>query len=246
MIGRKNQPEEEGEGWLTTFGDMVTLLFTFFVLVYSFCSFDPGKWESASHALKGALAPIPGTKGNRVVQGGGTGQFPAHLGVVRLLADVGQLSEIGKGEGDLEELTREFRQTRGVEVEKTESGLIFRIENPILFDLGRADLKPSSKPLLEKIAAIAKEQSATVIVSGHTCDLPISTDEFPSNWELSARRATNVVRELERIAGRDLKFAVIARGEYEPLVPNVDEEARRKNRRVEIRLEFGRGLSFGS
>jgi len=66
MLGQKKQQEGEGQGWLTTFGDMVTLLFTFFVLVYSFCSYQPGEWESAVHSIKGALAVIPGTKGNLV------------------------------------------------------------------------------------------------------------------------------------------------------------------------------------
>lgn len=247
MIRSKREPEEEGEGWLTTFGDMVTLLFTFFVLVYSFCSFDPGKWESASHAIKGALAAIPGRKGDRLVPGGGTGLFPGHLGIVRVFANAGELKELGKGEGEkgLEKLAHEVSQSEGIDVEETESGLIFRIENPILFDLGKADLKPSSRPILEKIATIAKARKATVIVSGHTCDLPISTEEFQSNWELSARRATNVVRELERVGGRELKFAVIARAEYEPLVPNIDDQSRSKNRRVEIRLDFGGVLSLG-
>lgn len=246
MIERRSEPEE-GEGWLTTFGDMITLLFTFFVLVYSFCSYDPSKWESASHAIKGALSPIPGTKGNRILPGGGSGLFPGHLGVVRLFADIGQLAELSKGgEGrSVEQLKEEIARSKGVEVEETESGIIFRIQNPILFDLGKAQVKPSSRPILERIAAIAKARNATVIVTGHTCDLPISTSEFESNWELSARRATNVVRELERIAGEDLKSAVAARSQYQPLVPNTDEQSRSKNRRVEIRLDFSGRLSFG-
>ena len=248
MLGQKKQQEGEGQGWLTTFGDMVTLLFTFFVLVYSFCSYQPGKWESAVHSIKGALAVIPGTKGNRVIPGGGTGPFPGHAGVVPLFADVGQLEEVSRK--PIHERVKRIREgmagEEGVEVEATGAGVVFRIETPILFDLASAEVKPSAMDLLRKIARIATDEKATVIVSGHTCDLPISTSEFKSNWELSARRATNVLRMLQQQAGEGVKFAALARAQYDPLVPNVDEASRRQNRRVEIELDLTGRLAFGN
>ncbi len=246
MPGKQKTEGEGGQGWLTTFGDMVTLLFTFFVLVYSFCSYQPGKWESAVHSIKGALAVIPGTKGNRVIPGGGTGPFPGHAGVIPLFADVGQLEETTRRpiRERAEEIKKAIEEQEGVEVQTTETGVLFRIQTPILFDLGKAAVKPSARDLLRTIAKIATREQAIVIISGHTCDLPISTLEFPSNWELSARRATNVLRILRSLTGEGVKFAALARAQYDPLVPNVNEEARRRNRRVEIEFDLRGGLPF--
>ncbi len=247
MLGKK-QEAEEGPAWLTTFGDMVTLLFTFFVLVYSFCSYEPGEWETAVRSIRGALAVIPGTKGNRVIPGGGTGPFPGHAGVIPTLADIGQLEETSRRPvlEQVEEIKEGMAGEEGVEVEATGAGVVFRIQTPILFDLASAEVKPTAMNLLKRIAQIATQQKATVIVSGHTCDLPISTSEFKSNWELSARRATNVLRILQQQAGQGVRFAALARAQYDPLVLNVDEKSREQNRRVEIELDLRGGLAFGS
>lgn len=238
-IGKKPK-EEEGSSWLTTFGDMITLLFTFFVLVYSFCSYSPGEWETARRSIKRVVAPIEGSKGISILPGGGMGSFSAHRGVVPLFSDrlyTDEVSRLGFRQriGAAEE---QMKGIEGVEVENTATGVVFRLATPILFDRGNAETRQSAEPYLRAIGATTRETNATIIVSGHTCDLAISTADFRSNWELSARRATNVLRIIKRYAGANTRLVALARGQYDPLVPNDTEEHRAKNRRVEIKIDI--------
>lgn len=247
VMARKKE-DEEGASWLTTFGDMITLLFTFFVLVYSFCSFNPGQWETANASIKGALAVIPGTKGDMVVQGGEGTPFPRHLGVVPIFADP---SVSGKGMRkalgeELAKIKEAMDGAEGVEIEETPTGYIFRVATPILFEIGRSETKPVADRFLRAIAEVTHRAPGTVVVSGYTCDLPISNLEFESNWELSARRATEVLRKIKAHAGPDTKFVALARGSHDPIVANDTELCRARNRRVEIRFDLEGGLPFGS
>jgi chemotaxis protein MotB len=242
----RKKAEEEGASWLTTFGDMITLLFTFFVLVYSFCSFNPGEWETANASIKGALAVIPGTQGDRVAPGGGDGPFPRHLGVAPVFTD-----PKASGEGRREALREEVAKikeamdgTDGIEIDETPTGYIFRIATPILFEIGKAETKPVADRFLRAIAEVTHKAPGTVLVSGHTCDLPISTADFRSNWELSARRATDVLRKIRSHAGPDTRFVALARGSHDPIVANETELCRARNRRVEIRFDLEGGLPF--
>lgn len=248
MEALKRREEGGGGEWLTTFGDMITLLFTFFVLVYSFCSYSPGEWETASRSIKRIVAPIHGTKGNSVIPGGGTGPLPGHLGVLALFSDPKAVEEARQrsfGE-QVAELKEQMEGLDGVDVQQTETGVIFRVATPILFERAKAEVKRSAQPFLEAIGEIANETDATIIVSGHTCDLPISTSDFKSNWELSARRATNVLRQIERFAGDDARLLALARGQFTPLVANENEECRSHNRRVEIKIDLKGDLPFES
>lgn len=253
MSPAKQNPPEEGAGWLTTFGDMVTLLFTFFVLVYSFSSFEPGNWETAVGAVRGALSVVPGTMGNRVTPGGGTGPFTGHTGVfplfvtdlsgreAQLRAIRERLDEIGGtgGTGGMDEGIHD------IELVETKTGFKFRISTRLLFERGSADVKESAHDLLLAIAEASDRGKATVTVAGHTCDLPINTVEFPSNWELSARRATNVLKIIKAEAGPDARFAALARAEFSPLCDNETEESRMRNRRVEILFDLEGSLPYG-
>ena len=248
MEALKRREEGGGSEWLTTFGDMITLLFTFFVLVYSFCSYSPGEWETAERSIKRVVAPIQGTKGNSVVPGGGTGPLNGHLGVIPLFSDPTAMEEakkrtLGK---QVAELKKQMEGMDGVHVERTETGVVFRVATPILFERADAEVKASARPFLEAVGGIANDTGATVIVTGHTCDLPISTPDYRSNWELSARRATNVLRQIQRFAGEEAKLLALARGPYAPLVANDDEECRSRNRRVEIKIDLKGDLPFES
>lgn len=128
-----------------------------------------------------------------------------------------------------------------IEVRVTSEGIIVDAKETILFDIGRAELKPSAYPILEKVAHLAKQIGPSEIeVAGFTCDLPINTVEFPSNWELSVARALSVVKYLKVNWLPDMNICATGNGEYKPKVPNISEENRRLNRRVEIYLRYGR------
>lgn len=134
-----------------------------------------------------------------------------------------------------------FVQERGlgeaVHVEYTERGVVIRFADRVLFDLGRADLKPEAVEILDQLVGLLRTVPNPVRVEGHTDDLPINNERFPSNWELSTARATNVIKYFIEKHGLDpTKFSAAGYGEYRPLVPNDSMENRALNRRVDIVL----------
>jgi len=109
------------------------------------------------------------------------------------------------------------------------------VQGPMFFELGKADLLPEVKSFLDKLAVIIRQTPYQVQVIGHTDDYPINTDLFPSNWELSAVRASRVARYLLQNGDIDpARFTVMGRSKYQPAKPNADDNNRALNRRVEI------------
>lgn len=109
------------------------------------------------------------------------------------------------------------------------------VQGPMFFELGKADLRDDMRAFLSDLAKIIMQTPYHVNVIGHTDDYPISTTEFPSNWELSVTRAARVVRFLISQGGVDpTRFTVMGRSEFDPVLPNADDSARAQNRRVEI------------
>lgn len=138
-----------------------------------------------------------------------------------------------------EKIAEEFREKLDkATVRQDERGVVVNIQEKVLFDLGKAEVKPRARQTLGSVASVLQNYPDREIhVEGHTDTLPISTRRFPSNWELSAQRALNVLKFLTERHGlsRD-RIAAVAYGEYRPLVPNTSPENRRRNRRVEIVL----------
>lgn len=116
--------------------------------------------------------------------------------------------------------------------------VILTLEEKILFELGKAKIKRTAWPTLDEIAKLLVEYpNRMVMVQGHTDDLPTRSERFPSNWDLSAQRAVNVVKYISHLPELDDSRLVAAGfGEYHPRVPNDSEENRQLNRRVEIIL----------
>ena len=125
-----------------------------------------------------------------------------------------------------------------VKVIDEKTHLTLRIDSVILFDLGKADIKDSGKEALQKIGELLKELDNGAVIQGHTDNLPINTLLFPTNWELSTKRATNVVLFLIAESGVDpTKLTATGNGEFRPIAPNDTEENRQKNRRIDIVIE---------
>jgi chemotaxis protein MotB len=124
-----------------------------------------------------------------------------------------------------------------VNVEITKRGLVVSLKEAGFFDSGSATLKGSSQDLLAKVVSSLGEYSNPIRVEGHTDNVPISTSQFRSNWELSTSRATNVVHYLiDRQQFDAEKIAAAGYGEYRPVEDNGTIEGRQKNRRVDIVL----------
>lgn len=125
-----------------------------------------------------------------------------------------------------------------VSVKEEKGKLTITMLDKILFDSGKAKIKKEAMPILDKLAGILKEYSEReFVIEGHTDNVPISTTLFPSNWELSARRATNVLQYFvvqQKISPK--RFSATGYGEYKPVADNSTVEGRAKNRRVEVIL----------
>ena len=221
----QNEDNEAGSPlWMTTFADMMTLLLCFFVLILAFSSVEQDKFKKAMGSLQGALGMLPSVSSLSIkssVTKSSESQFKEALQ---------EMDEVFEAM-DLQEFTK---------WEMTPEGVHIVMNDPVLFELGKAELKKEVYPILSAIAKVIKTKTPSeIVVQGHTDDLPIRTKQFPSNWELSAARALSVVKFFAK--KEDIppeKLSAIGYGQYRPAYLN-NSENRAKNRRVEILIKHG-------
>jgi chemotaxis protein MotB len=217
--------------WLITYADLVTLVLVFFVLLFSLSKMELG---NMTEALKSYEITV-GTETPKTN-----------------LFDIINTSPIGKGK-KLDDLTgmREVdifkeinsfisrRRVEGsIEAEFTEGRIVLRVEGKVLFNSGSADLLPEASHILSDIIQIIKNNPQyDVDIQGHTDNRPINTPKFPSNWELSAVRATTVLRYLIEDGVFEDRLTATGFADLKPVASNYNPEGRRKNRRVEFVLK---------
>ena len=179
---RSHEDNENLERWLLTYADLITLLLAFFIVMYSMSQVDSKKFGKMSEALSGVL------KGGKIIikRGSNIGIMPGG-GVLKtaVLKSIGESIEndfMGKGNEKL------------VSTEVSERGLVIHIMESALFKLGSADLTEKAIETLGIVAEHLKPLSNHIRIEGHTDNRPIKTIKYPSNWELSSARATEVVR----------------------------------------------------
>jgi len=226
---------ENHERWLLTYADMITLLVAFFIMLYSISNVEKQKLVRFSNGVQASLG----------VAGGG----PSPIG--RAPDRVGKRPNILQSDPSAAEkiyasVTRLVKQRNlqsEVSVSMDPDGAIIRLASGgMLFEVGTADLKPRTREILDALyGAIAPEVAANRIrkirVEGHTDDAPIRTEHFPSNWQLSTARATNVVQYLaERHPILNARLEAAGCADIRPVASNATPEGRAKNRRVEIRV----------
>ncbi|NMB01316.1 MAG: OmpA family protein [Firmicutes bacterium] len=223
MRRRPHRESGNSASWLTTYSDMVTLLLAFFVLLFAFSSVDEGKFSSIINAFQNYLGVF--NEGQSLLEDPGPFSFDfSEVGQQQLESLYHELSELIQIEG-----------IKGVELELQERGLIVRFAEQVFFDLGEAELKPEALATLRRIAETLKNVPNPLRVEGHTDDWPIRTSRFPSNWELSVHRATNVIRYLVEEQGFDPnQLSAAGYSEYRPIRPNDTAANRAMNRRVDI------------
>jgi len=222
-LRRKKPIQDDHSRWLLTYADMITLLLALFIVMYSMSQIDAKRFGKMAEALNGILKG-----GQSVLDKRDDDQLKKGHGVLKL--------------GDLRMIQREVEKQfegkgRGKEIttEVTERGLVVHILESALFDVGSADLKPHAMELLDLIYDDIKDTPNHIRVEGHTDDRQINTVRFPSNWELSAARATEVVRYFIDDHGiAPGRISALGYGEYRPIRPNNSIENRAINRRVDI------------
>ncbi len=225
--------EEGAPLWVVTFGDMMSLLLCFFVLIVSFSTMDVIKYR----ALVGSLRSAFGSQASVMIQILSGRSAPVGLGD----AHPGNRSMTEEElEYELRAAVEEEGLTGEATLHYTDRGLVLRVRGHVLFDPGSAEIRAEAIPLLKKVAAVCRIFPRKVYVEGHTDNTPTRTDRFPSNWELSAARASAVVRymlEVEHITPE--RFVASGYAETMPIATNRTAEGRAANRRVEF--VFSRG-----
>jgi len=236
---KRRHQEKKGshERWLITYADMITLLLIFFIVMYTLSIVDAKKFQALSTSLTKAMG-----SGSMMLDSPGPSVVPGQAGVETPLQAIEntQLEIIKK---ELENYIKEANLQANVSVSLEERGVVLSFQDEVLFRLGQADLTPKAREIIRKVGPILVKVPNYLRVEGHTDNLPINTYQFPSNWELSAARSSNVLQEL--VKNFDIypqRLSAVAYGEYRPLVKNDSDAHRQLNRRVNIvilRSKFG-------
>jgi chemotaxis protein MotB len=223
------QKKSGGPIWAITFGDLMTQILCFFVLMLSFSTTNKESYHEASGSIKRALGVVEDIR-QTPFQDTGPGLK------IQTTQAFENLAEKLKGivqDGD--------KTPAGIDIESSEDRLIMRFQDNFLFLPASAQLNDSSRKTLDKVLPILNDFMGDIVITGHTDNIPINTREFSNNWYLASARASTVANYFikpESIpAGvSPNKISVSAFGETKPIASNDTEEGRAKNRRVEIVL----------
>lgn len=219
--------------WMVTYSDMVTLILTFFVLLFSFSSLDVQRFYALLSALQGSWGILDRGAAVDPTRTLDAGSLEADIPLQSLFPT----SQVEETVGELEAFIAEAGLQDDLDVIVQERGVVVRLADHVLFDLGKAELRPDARAILDRLAEPLRRWPNEIRVEGHTDNWPIRTAQFPSNWELSTARATTVLRYLvEQQQLPPERMAAVGYGEFRPLRPNDTPENRAMNRRVDIVL----------
>ncbi len=241
MSKHKVKVEKDGaERYLLTYADLMNLLLIFFIVLYSMSQVDSQKFQQLSTSLRSVFGEyMPG--GTIGQQGSGTSLLPLNPSDSPLPSPLPQKVEqqrMGEVKDEVSKLIEAQHLNGDVTVTLEERGVVVSITAKLLFKSGSADIERDSIPVIENIGKMLLSLPGNHIrVEGHTDTDPIRTSLFPSNWELSSARATNVLRLLVEKSGiNPTVISSVGYGEYRPKFANDSEEHKAANRRVDIVL----------
>ncbi|HZK84526.1 MAG TPA: flagellar motor protein MotB, partial [Desulfosporosinus sp.] len=259
-MSRKREHEaekENGERWMLTYLDLITLLMIFFVVLYSMSALDAQKFAAVAESLNNALGGGTPSKielstnptGPSLIQSGVTPSdtnVPSSGTDATNTAATNSDSNTGQGSGAAEKMSIDsikakldkFAVDNGMQLTlittSEERGLVVSIQETLLFQSGSADITTGARDILSKISTILAAAPNQIKVEGHTDNLPINTAKFPSNWELSVIRSINVVHILQNEGISPSRLSAAGYGEFRPIYPNNTAAGRGKNRRIDL------------
>ncbi|MDZ4700630.1 MAG: OmpA family protein [Rhodothermales bacterium] len=228
MAKIEEEPAPSAPFWLVTYGDMVTLLLTFFVMIVAMSEIKKDKMMEAMSYFNGRNSVFNNAQPVPVIP----------------QKDPKEIEEEKREQADRVEALIDFIETEGlqgsVQVNYEESTVHIVITDSVMFSSGSSQLLGTAQRVLAKVAGVAADTSNTLTVIGHTDNIPIRTSAFPSNWELSASRAASVVRFLltQSSALPADHYQAIGRGEFQPVATNRTPDGRSRNRRIELLISL--------
>jgi len=215
--------EEDSKEWLMTYADMITLLLAFFILLLAISTMDLPRFQETMGAIKSAMnkrsLPTVQTRPTKVI---------SQIVGVRQRNMINEINRAMEGTPEGVAVNAQFDRNR----------VLITINSQALFGAGRADLVPAGRKILDGVAKVLEAfPEYDVDIRGHTDDTSINTPQFPSNWELSAVRATSTLRYLLSKGIPAHRMTATGLADIDPLAPNDSQENRMANRRVEFVLE---------
>ena len=219
-FGRRDEEEQEDSSWLDTYADAITLLMAFFVLLYAMSDVDKAKFETMTLSIRQVLA-----------------------GEMASSADVNESNPQELTDGLRESLASELQEGLA-RVRQTPKGIELEFNNSALFRVESATIRDGIKPKMREVGKYINDLPIrfSVEVEGHTDDVPIKTPRYPDNWELSAARATSVVRFLNNVGVDGKRMKAVGYADTRPKRPNKHPDGkgiplnRAQNRRVTIQI----------
>lgn len=246
MIRRRPFDDEEDnpDRWLVSYADFITLLFAFFVVMYAISSVNQGKYNSLTDAMGTAFigARSGSAEGNQSRLGKDSKKTSlvkplplSHLQQEKMRRERENMTRMGVDIANkLEKLSNDGKVT----VMQNNRGIRIDINESLLFTPGSATLEGQSADIIKEIALEINKNENYIQVEGHTDIMPIHNPEFYSNWELSAVRATTIVRQLNEAGITEQRLSAVGYGASQPLADNETMEGRAKNRRVSIMVLY--------
>ena len=243
--------EQNNERWIISYADFITLLFAFFVVMYSMSSVNEGKYRVLSDALvtsfsnPGSSLPIFESAGSPNIQA-----IPIDISTKKpaLESDresskreqeAEEILELNEISGQIEKQFYEQIENENISVKSNDDWIEVEIKSSLLFSSGSATLSKGAVPIIADLAVIIKEYNNPVEVEGFTDNIPINNDQFSSNWELSTSRSVAVLEVLIRNGMEPESLAAVGYGEFQSIADNSSPEGRQANRRVVLIISRG-------
>lgn len=244
---KKQEGHEDGERWMVTYADMITLLLVFFIILYSMSSLQVDRFNALVNSLKSAFS------GNAIVNQSmnpPTTTFNVPVNQNKMPHSQQQTSpqstesqqdkqQLDKLYSALESYIKKNHLQADIQLQNLPVGVQVTVKDHILFDLGKANIKPSAMKVLEKIGGILDVVNNPIVVEGYTDNTPIGPgSQFASNWDLSGARSENVMLYLINVEHiKPARMSFVGYGEFHPLVPNDNKADKAINRRVNIVIQ---------
>ncbi|HOV98948.1 MAG TPA: flagellar motor protein MotB [Bacteroidota bacterium] len=222
QLKKKHTEQENTDRWLLTYADLITLLLGLFVILYGMSKIDIERYEQVAAALGGVFG-----------RGEGGGVMEGKKQPIDALTPLQR--ERNRIQQEIQNAVGGLTNKGLVSLTQNERGVTVHLTEELLFPSGSAELKRSSLAVLDTIASVLATLPNDIRIEGHTDDVPIHTERFPSNWHLSVARALNTaVYIIDKYHMKPGQLSIAGYAEYRPLVPNTNAENRAKNRRVDI------------
>lgn len=194
--------------WVVSYADFVTMLLALFMVMYAVLRVDNQKLSEFQNKMQQTFASKTNVTKYQAIN----------------------------SKNNIEKLIRDnLSSSKTVKIVKNDKGLILRVNNQVLFDKGSASIKPEAEKTLNEIVKVLTKIDNPVIIEGHTDSTPIKNIKYPSNWELSTARSTNIISYMTKQGGISPKrLCAVGYGEYMPTADNTTISGRILNRRVDI------------